>query len=119
VFGTDNYLWDWSYRQATSSEEGDCMTPTGWILPILVTSSCIIQQNILCLATAMGPITVSSTCNHEVVCNNITACISPPYALLTDYVDIVKHKPGREPYCDIHCDHCILTNCIYNSQPLD
>jgi hypothetical protein len=76
-FGTNNYLWDWSHRHPTSSKEGDRVTSTGWISPILVTSVGIMQWDIWCLAASMGLVTVSSTRNHEDVHHNITACISP------------------------------------------
>jgi hypothetical protein len=61
----------------------------------------------------------SSTHNHEVVCHNITAYISPPHLLLTGDVDIAKRTTEREPYFEICCEHCILTNCINISQRLD
>jgi hypothetical protein len=38
---------------------------------------------------------------------------------LTGYIDTVKCTTEREPYFEIRCEHCILTNYINNSQPLD
>jgi hypothetical protein len=38
---------------------------------------------------------------------------------LTGDVDTAKPMTGREPYFEIRREHCILTNCINNSQPLD
>jgi hypothetical protein len=64
---------------------------------------------------AMGPVVMLSTWSHEEIHHNITACISPPYLLLTDFINITKHSTGREFYYEIHCEHCILTNCINNS----
>jgi hypothetical protein len=118
-FGTNSYLWDCSHRHTTSSKEGDKVTPTGWILPILVTYLAVMQQDIWWLAAAMGPVKVLSSHNSEEVCHNITACISPPYLLLMGDVNIVKCTAGREPYYEIHCEHCVLTHSIKNSQPLD
>jgi hypothetical protein len=53
------------------------------------------QQDIWHLGAAMGPVTVPSTRNHEIVHRNITACISLSYLLLTGYVDIEKCKTGN------------------------
>jgi hypothetical protein len=82
-FGTNNYLWDWSLRHPISSKEGDRVSPTGWISPILVTSVGIMQQDIWCLAAATGQVKVLSTCNHVEIHHNITAC----YLLTLSSVD--------------------------------
>jgi hypothetical protein len=80
----------------------------------------VIQKAIWRLVAAMGPVTVSSTQHYQIVYHNITACISPPYLLLTGHVMIAKcSNRTLYPYYDITCEHCILTNCINNSRPLD
>jgi hypothetical protein len=103
-----------------STHEGDWVTTAGWISPIFVTSSGVMQKDIWWLVAAMGPATVSSTQHYQIVYHNITACISPPYLLLTGHVMIAKcSNRTLYPYYDITCEHCILTNCINNSRPLD
>jgi hypothetical protein len=79
-------------------------------------SSGVLQKDIWWLVAAMGPVTVSSTQHYQI----ITACISPPYLLLKGHVTIAECS-NRTPYpdYDITCEHCILTNCINNSRPLD
>jgi hypothetical protein len=63
---------------------------------------------------------VSSTQHYQIVYHNITACISPPYLLLTGHI-MIAERNNRTPYScyDITCEHCILTNCINNSRLLD
>jgi hypothetical protein len=73
-----------------STHEGDWVTTAGWISRILVTSSGVMQKDIWRLVAAMGPVTVSSTQHYQIVYHNITACISPPYLLLTGHVMIAN-----------------------------
>jgi hypothetical protein len=77
------------------------------------------QKDIWWLVAAMGPATVSSTQHYQIVYHNTTACISPPYLLLTGHVMIAKCNRSPYPYYNITCEHCILTNCINNSRPSD
>jgi hypothetical protein len=102
------------------THEGDWVTTTGWISPILVRSSGVMQKDIWQLVAAMGPVTVSSTQHYQIVYHNITTCISPSYLLLTGHVTIAECSNRTPyPYYDITCKHYLLTNCINNPRSLD
>jgi hypothetical protein len=88
-----------------STHEKDWVTTAGWISAILVTSSGVMQKDIWWLVAAMGPVTVSLTQHYHIVYHNITACISPPYLLLTGHVMIAKGSNRTPyPYYDITCE---------------
>jgi hypothetical protein len=75
-------------------------------------SSGVMRKDIWQIVAAVGPVMVSSTQHYQIVYHNITACISPPYLLLTGHVMIAKCSNRIPyPYYDI--------NCINNSRPLD
>jgi hypothetical protein len=119
-YRTNEHLWDWSQKQPMSTHDGDWVTTAGWISHIWVMSSGVMQKDIWWLVAAMGPVMVSSTQHYKIVYHNITACISPLYLLLTGHIMIAEHSNRSPyPYCDITCEHCILTNCVNNSRPLD
>jgi hypothetical protein len=104
-YRTNEHLWDWSQRQPMSTHEKDWVTTAGWISAILVTSSGVMQKDIWWLVAAMGPVTVSLTQHYHIVYHNITACISPPYLLLTGHVMIAKGSNRTPyPYYDITCE---------------
>jgi hypothetical protein len=89
-YRTNEHLWDWSQRQTMSTHDEDWVTTAGWISHISVMSSGVMQKDIWRLVAAMGPVTVSSTQHYQIVYHNITACISPPYLLLTGHVMIAN-----------------------------
>jgi hypothetical protein len=45
-YGTNEHFWDWSQGQPMSTHEGDWVTTAGWISPISVTSSGVMQKDI-------------------------------------------------------------------------